>query len=226
MACQPRRCSAARRVRKAGHQWPARLPAGCEPECTVEQGLRTKALGVSAELGLALNPTLACMQAAYHGVPIMALPGRVPDQGDSAAKAARLGFCLPVIIGKNFSATAVRDSLLRILHEPQFRRNAALVSRRMRARRCSPTQEAAGLPASSMHCAPMALSPSSGPHHQDAEEFDTQMLKDWCAQELWACAEAGCAPSLGGSTKPTLQIHTLPLNQTGVWAESWGERAP
>lgn len=87
----------------------------------------------------------AYMQAAYHGVPIMALPGRVPDQGDSAAKAARLGFCLPVIIGKNFSSAAVRDSLLRILHEPQFRDNAALVSRRMRARRRTPTQEAAGV---------------------------------------------------------------------------------
>ncbi|KAK9835304.1 hypothetical protein WJX81_000609 [Elliptochloris bilobata] len=82
-------------------------------------------------------------EAAYHGVPIMALPGRVPDQGDSAAKAARLGFCLPVIIGKNFSAATVRDSLARLLSEPQFRRNAALVSRRMRARLRTPTQEAA-----------------------------------------------------------------------------------
>ena len=78
-------------------------------------------------------------------MPIVALPGRVPDQGDSAAKAARLGFCLPVIIGKNFSAAAVRGSLLRILREPQFRENAALVSRRMRARRRTPTQEAAGV---------------------------------------------------------------------------------
>ena len=32
----------------------------------------------------------ACLQAAYHGMPVIALPGRVPDQGDSAARAARL----------------------------------------------------------------------------------------------------------------------------------------
>ena len=118
----------------------ALLPAAYEQAHTVPQLLRVSHWGLSR--GLIAMP--ACLQAAYHGVPIMALPGRVPDQGDSAAKAARLGFCLPVIIGKNFSAAAVRDSLLRILHEPQFRANAALVSRRMRARRRTPTQEAAG----------------------------------------------------------------------------------
>lgn len=74
----------------------------------------------------------------------MALPGRIPDQVDSAAKAARLGFCLPVIVGRNFSAAAVRDSLVRLLTEPEFRESAARVSRRLRARRRTPTEEAAG----------------------------------------------------------------------------------
>lgn len=74
----------------------------------------------------------------------MALPGRIPDQVDSAAKAARLGFCLPVIVGRNFSAAAVRDSLVRLLTEPEFRENAVRVSRRLRARRRTPTEEAAG----------------------------------------------------------------------------------
>ena len=77
-------------------------------------------------------------------MPIMALPGRIPDQIDSAVKAARLGFSLPVIIGRNFSADAMRGSLLRLLTEPQFREAAALVSRRLRARRRTPTEEAAG----------------------------------------------------------------------------------
>jgi len=83
-------------------------------------------------------------QAAYHGVPILALPGRVPDQPDSAAKAARLGFCLPVIMGRNFSAATVRGALQRLLVEPQFRAAAARVSRRLRARRRTPTEEAGG----------------------------------------------------------------------------------
>jgi len=83
-------------------------------------------------------------QAAYHGVPILALPGRVPDQPDSAAKAARLGFCLPVIMGRNFSAATVRGALERLLTEPEFREAAARVSRRLRARRRTPTEEAGG----------------------------------------------------------------------------------
>ncbi len=77
-------------------------------------------------------------------MPILALPGRVPDQPDSAAKAARLGFCLPVIMGRNFSAATVRGALERLLTEPEFREAAARVSRRLRARRRTPTEEAGG----------------------------------------------------------------------------------
>jgi len=83
-------------------------------------------------------------QAAYHGVPLVTVPGHVVDQADNAVKAARLGFCIPVYLGRNFSADALHGALLRVLAEPGFRAAAARVATRMRARRRSPAEEAVG----------------------------------------------------------------------------------
>lgn len=63
---------------------------------------------------------------------------------DNAVRAARLGFCIPIYLGRNFSAGALRDALARVLAEPGFRAAAQKVSARMRARRRLPAEEAVG----------------------------------------------------------------------------------
>ena len=72
------------------------------------------------------------------------MPGHVMDQPDNAAKAARLGFGIPIYVSGNFSAGALAASLTRVLAEPQFRENAARVAVRMRARRRTPAEESVG----------------------------------------------------------------------------------
>ena len=85
-----------------------------------------------------------CTQAAYHGVPLVTMPGHVLDQADNAVRAARLGFSIPIYLGRNFSEGALRASLMRVLTEPGFRRAARRVAARMHARRRSPAEEAVG----------------------------------------------------------------------------------
>ncbi|KAK9831512.1 hypothetical protein WJX81_004473 [Elliptochloris bilobata] len=79
--------------------------------------------------------------AAFHGVPLVTMPGHVMDQEDNAVKAARLGFGIPIYLGRNFSADVLAASLARVLSEPEFRVNAARVAAKMHARRRSPAQE-------------------------------------------------------------------------------------
>ena len=91
-----------------------------------------------------LNPMPAPAQAAYHGVPLVTMPGHVIDQADNAVKAARLGFGIPIYVDGNFSAATLSAGLTRVLTEPQFRANAARVATKMRARRRTPAQESVG----------------------------------------------------------------------------------
>ena len=100
-------------------------------------------------------------QAAYHGVPLVTMPGHVIDQADNAVKAARLGFGIPLYVDGNFSAAALAAGLTRVLTEPQFRANAARVATKMRARRRTPAEESVGAHTLSMGfqaetCVPLA----------------------------------------------------------------------
>ena len=103
-------------------------------------------------------------QAAYHGVPLVTMPGHVIDQADNAVKAARLGFGIPIYVDGNFSAATLAAGLTRVLTEPQFRANAARVATKMRARRRTPAEDSVGA-----HHAPVGFQAGlTRPHEHSA----------------------------------------------------------
>lgn len=87
---------------------------------------------------------LGLLQAAYHGVPIVGIP-MVADQPDNIVKAVARGFGIMFHRGKQgINGEELHDALLQILTEPRFKEAAAKISVRMRARKRTPLQEAAG----------------------------------------------------------------------------------
>lgn len=90
------------------------------------------------------------MQAAYHGVPIVGIP-MVADQPDNIVKAVARGFGIMFHRGRQgINAEELHSALLQILTEPRFKQAAAKISVRMRARKRTPLQEAAG--DTHLHC--------------------------------------------------------------------------
>jgi UDP:flavonoid glycosyltransferase YjiC (YdhE family) len=67
------------------------------------------------------------------------------DQLDNAAKAERQGWGLRVpLVSGRVSADEIYKGLFRLLHEPSFTEHARRVSVRLRSRKNTPAQEAAG----------------------------------------------------------------------------------
>lgn len=130
-----------------------------------------------------LNPMHLPAQAAYHGVPLVTMPGHVIDQADNAVKAARLGFGIPIYVDGNFSAAALAAGLTRVLTEPQFRANAARVAAKMRARRRTPAEESVGA-----HRAPVGFQTGLA-----KARMSTQPLQTGC--NMWQPFAAAALPA-------------------------------
>lgn len=79
-------------------------------------------------------------EAAYHGIPIAALPF-FADQPENADKAVGRGFAVRVH-HEDIGTERFLEKLRRILAEPSFREAAKRVSLKLRARPRTPTQEA------------------------------------------------------------------------------------
>ena len=85
----------------------------------------------------------AGMQAAYHGVPIVAMP-LFGEQPDNVAIAVEKGWGLAVKVHPlPRLAMCLQQALTRVLQEPAFAQRAAAVSKLMKARRWAPAEVAA-----------------------------------------------------------------------------------
>ncbi|CAL5228006.1 g11061 [Coccomyxa viridis] len=82
-------------------------------------------------------------QAAYHGVPVVALPFQ-EFQPENAAKMIARGMGVK-ISKEDITTSAFREAIHKVLTDPSYAAAAARVSRKLRARKRMPVQEAAGM---------------------------------------------------------------------------------
>ena len=100
-----------------------------------------------------IHPLSVCLQAGYHGVPIVGMP-LFAEQPDNIARAIDRGFGLAVSVHSKTLAKDMEAALKRVLQEPSFAVSAARISRLIKARRWTPAETAASI--SSTHTS-MAL---------------------------------------------------------------------
>ena len=90
------------------------------------------------------------MQAAFHAVPMVGIP-LIADQLDNVMKAVHRGFGLAVSPKGGLRADEIAAALNTVLSEPDFKEAALKLSKRLRSRTRTPTQEAAGR-SPTLHC--------------------------------------------------------------------------
>ena len=86
---------------------------------------------------------VSCMQALWHGVPIVCLPG-FGDQPDNAARVASQGAGLALPFIWKVREKQLHEALTRLLTEPSFRHAAGAVGKRLRAQKRTGAQQSVG----------------------------------------------------------------------------------
>ena len=90
-----------------------------------------------------LQPCMSvCLQAGYHGVPIVGMP-LFAEQPDNIARAIDRGFGLAVSVHSKTLAKDMEAALKRVLREPSFAARAVSISSLIKARRWTPAEIAA-----------------------------------------------------------------------------------
>lgn len=82
------------------------------------------------------------LQAIYHKTPIIGIPV-FGDQPDNVAKAVYRGIGLGMPPGR-ITADALAAAIIQVAEQPQYREAVTKLSKRMRAHRSTPVQQAGG----------------------------------------------------------------------------------
>lgn len=101
------------------------------------------------------------VQAIYHKTPIIGIPV-FGDQPDNVAKAVYRGIGLGMPPGR-ITADALAAAIIEVAEQPQYREAVTKLSKRMRAHRSTPVQQAGGEHMPSRACPSPLLPRSSRP---------------------------------------------------------------
>jgi len=201
---------------------PALAAAAALPNVRLVEWVDQNALLAHPRLGLFLTHGghNSISEAAFHGVPVVAVPV-FADQWNSAARAVHHGFG-ELLHKKALTPHAIEEEVLRVLEDPSYRKAAARMARRMRLfrERHTPIEKVMDLVETELRAIEEGVEtwPSGLPmlpwwqHHQ----VDVALLAaaailvgcaiTWralkcCATQCWPSSGHKCAPTPGTSKK-------------------------